>query len=54
MLKVKRDDFYELNNNDDFNLDNVNDLFKQISQNHSDDEKKEEEDEEDGGEEDEV
>ena len=46
MLKVKRDDFYELNNNDDdFNLDNVNNLFKQISDEYKkEDDDKEEED----------
>ena len=52
MLKVKRDDFYELNNDDnDFNMDNVNDLFKQISNNYNKSEE-EEEDKDDGGKED--
>ena len=35
MLKVKRDDYLELNNEDGkLNLDNVNDLFKKISENY--------------------
>ena len=49
MLKVKRDDFYELNNNDEgFNMDDVNNLFSQIQNKYEDekDESKEKEEEE--------
>lgn len=47
MLKVKRDDFYELNNDDgSFNLDDVNNLFAQIQDKHGDDNNDDNEDEE--------
>lgn len=51
MLKVKRDDYLELNNEDgNLNLDNVNDLFKKISENY----KEENEEKKDGRKEDEI
>jgi len=39
MLKVKRDDIYDLNNEDgSFDLDDVNNLFMKIQNNHDDEE----------------
>lgn len=50
MLKVKRDDYLELNNEDgNLNLDSINDLFQKIKENYEEDEEKK-----DGRESDEV
>ena len=52
MLKVKRDDFYELNNDDNnFDLNDVNNLFKQISNSHINEESDKEEETDNEGEE---
>lgn len=41
MLKVKRDDYLELNNEDgNLNLDNVNDLFQKIKENYEEEKEK--------------
>lgn len=45
MLKVKRDDYYDLNNNDEgFNMDDVNNLFSQIQNRYEDDDEENEDD----------
>lgn len=41
MLKVKRDDYLELNNEDgNLNLDSINDLFQKIKENYEEDKEK--------------
>lgn len=44
MLKVKREDFTDLTEDDKFNLDNVNDLFLKISEEYQEKENKEKDD----------
>ena len=47
MLKVKRDDIYDLNNEDGgFDLDDVNNLFMKIQNNHENDDSNNDDDEE--------
>ena len=47
MLKVKRDDFYDLENQDgSFNMDDVNNLFKKITDKYDNEEDEEKEEEE--------